>query len=1144
MNAIVDALSGPTWQHLALALLHTLWQGLAAAALLWLLLRRIGGDRPNARYWAAFSILAGLLLCGLTTWAVLDYQRLKAPGAVSDRAAVSTSSTAPTADTLASPSTADRSSRFGQSDTDVAPARPNWSVVLLAAWFLGVALMAARMAWMVGRSQRLMHGPEINDGGMLAIVERLCRSFGMKRRLRIVEAAEGFGPAVVGVIQPVLAIPLSMLTGLPPEALRAVLAHELAHIRRHDYLLNLVQMAIEAVLFFNPAVWWISRQIRIEREACCDAMAAKMLERPLALAEALSLWAERVHAGSALAVAFAGDGRRGPRLLLDRIRRLLQPGYRPQLPLSPMGLLGFFMATAIALGGLSCGMKAVVDLAAKALTPAERMKQVTQTQRQYAAPEEAAETGSPDGAATLSGTIRTRDGSPPPKKTRVNRRTERRKCITFANGGEQPPDFSVDAGTGTTWLIFEAEGYAPALVGPFRAKAGETISGIKVFLDRGFGAAAHVVDENGKPIEGAEVRGSLMTGENTIGSGFRRLSDSKGIAAMTHLAEGNYRFDIHKAGLQPLEGFVQPVAPRQPITFTLAHAKPLRGVVVSANGQPVAGVEIRQYAKFTVIGNASSSNMSGQNGPIVAVTNAQGRFVLDQLLDGATYALLVSTKNQQHHLVRDVAAGQNDLRIQLGPDLTISGVIRGDLARLTEKGGTPSVRWSQSITFPAHSCSNGDGGTAPVEPVNGGGKFTIRGLLPGEVTITAADRSVLATLGPSAPHQDVTIDLTKPLPEFPKRPVVLRFATPDGAVPPQGTIRIYLVKGGENCVTGEKLVSLKDGAAKFDAYAPGQMMYEPKGMIGYWFDTVYNVRVEPGKGPQEITVPVLPAGAIAGQIGDADGKPASEGVYLSVTGELQLPHTLRSGGFGGDNLSADANGRFFVGPLPLGGKYAVKAQRKHVVQIAAPILLDAAHPTTKLTLRFPPTTAVEGEVLDPDGRPLPGLAVGLSFSSPAAPASGSSWSDDLRTDQKGRFRIADLGVGVGQYALEINPNRNFCPTRVELPLDGKPAAVRLKRGHVLTGRLLDDVTGRPIADAQMVAMPTDHFPPSCMAEGLTDREGKFRFSNLDGRSYQIYGRDGLEVSPANGSIWSPGEKSITVRVKILQWSKLRPQPKE
>lgn len=1139
MNAITDALSGPMWQHLALALLHTLWQGLAAAAFLWLLLRRISGDRPNVRYLAAFSILTGLLLCGLATWAILDYQRPKDRPPASGGAWTSAMTVGHSAaQSIAYPSPQ-------STEVNVAPALANWSAVLLAAWFLGVALMAIRMAWMVAGARRLVRGAEIKDTRATSIIEGLCRSFGLTRRLRIVETTEGFGPAVVGVIQPVLAMPLSMLTGLPPDALRAVLAHELAHIRRHDYLFNLVQMAIEAVLFFNPGVWWISRQIRIEREACCDAMAAKTLERPLALAEALSLWAERIRGRNVPAVAFAGDGRSGPRLLLDRVRRLLQPGYRPQLPLSPMGLLVFFAATAIALGGLSCGTKAVVELAAKALTPAERMKQVTQTQRQYASPSEATEADSPNGVATLSGTICTRDGSPAPKKTRVNRRTERRKCTTFAHGGEQPPDFSVDAGPGMTWLLFESEGYAPAVAGPFRAKAGETISGIKVFLDRGFDVAAHVVDENGKPIEGAEVRGSLMTGDNTIGNGCRRLSDSKGIAAMTHLAKGKYRFDLHKAGFQPLENCVQPIAPQQPITFTLMHAKPLRGVVASADGRPVAGAEIRLFVSFTLSGGGESTHSYGRSGDVLAVTDSQGRFVLNQLTEDASYELLVSTKTGECRLVHDVLSGHGDLRINLGPALTLSGVIRGDLARLTKETGKPLIHWSQSVPFPGHNFNSGDGGTVPVEPVKGGGRFTVRSLLPGEVTITAADRSVCVTVDPAKPHQEVMIDLTTPAPQYPKRPVVLRFATPDGAVPPQGTVQIYLVKDGENCTTGERLIALEKGTARFDAYAPGKVMYYPTGLLGYWFETVYDARIEPGKGPLEITVPVLPAGAIAGQVLGANGKPASEHIAISATGELKIPHGTRSGGFGGDNIQPDANGRFFITPLPLGGKYTVKAQRGHTVQVVSPVLLDAAHPTKKLTLRLPPTTTAEGVVLDSGGKPQSRVALTLEFVSDGDSPSNRhscSWSDGLKTDREGRFRISDLGVSVGRYSLTIEPNRDFCPARAELPLDGKPVVVRLKRGHVLTGQLLDDATGRPIAGAQVVAYPVDHLPPSCAAEGLTDRQGKFRFSNLNDCDYQFRGFNGLDpVQPI--PTWSPGQTSITVRVKIAKWSEFKPQPK-
>ena len=84
-------------------------------------------------------------------------------------------------------------------------------------------------------------------------------------------------PAVVGWLRPVVLIPCSALTGIQPDLLEAVLLHELAHIRRHDYMVNLLQTVVETLGFFHPAVWWVSRQIRLERENCCDDAAVAAL---------------------------------------------------------------------------------------------------------------------------------------------------------------------------------------------------------------------------------------------------------------------------------------------------------------------------------------------------------------------------------------------------------------------------------------------------------------------------------------------------------------------------------------------------------------------------------------------------------------------------------------------------------------------------------------------------------------------------------------------------------------------------------------------------------------------------------------------------------------------------------------------------
>jgi beta-lactamase regulating signal transducer with metallopeptidase domain len=176
----------------------------------------------------------------------------------------------------------------------------------------------------------------------------------LARRVAVLVSESEIVPCVVGAVWPAILLPASLLTGVPAEHLRALLAHELAHIRRHDYLVNLAQMLVEALLFFNPFVWWISRQIRIEREAGCDALAAAATGEGNAYARALVDYAElRLNPVLAQAPAFGEPAR--PSGLLDRIRRLAQPGYRPALRLPWPTLVLFLIISALA---LACMKKA------------------------------------------------------------------------------------------------------------------------------------------------------------------------------------------------------------------------------------------------------------------------------------------------------------------------------------------------------------------------------------------------------------------------------------------------------------------------------------------------------------------------------------------------------------------------------------------------------------------------------------------------------------------------------------------------------------------------------------------------------------------------------------------------------------------
>ena len=111
---------------------------------------------------------------------------------------------------------------------------------------------------------------------------------GVRRAVALLESARVEVPMVVGWLRPAILVPVAALSGLTALELEAILAHELAHIRRHDYLVNLLQCVVEALMFYHPATWWISRVIRREREHCCDDMAVAACRDRLVYARALA----------------------------------------------------------------------------------------------------------------------------------------------------------------------------------------------------------------------------------------------------------------------------------------------------------------------------------------------------------------------------------------------------------------------------------------------------------------------------------------------------------------------------------------------------------------------------------------------------------------------------------------------------------------------------------------------------------------------------------------------------------------------------------------------------------------------------------------------------------------------------------------
>ncbi|MGH9620231.1 MAG: GWxTD domain-containing protein, partial [Bryobacteraceae bacterium] len=168
---------------------------------------------------------------------------------------------------------------------------------------------------------------------------RLSARLHLSRPVLLLESALADAPVVLGHLRPLILVPAGLLAGLPPQQIEAILLHELAHIRRHDYLVNLLQRFAECLLFYHPAAWWISRVIGAERENCCDDLAVSLSGDAHQYASALAALEQNRCSGREPAVAATGGS------LVKRIRRLLKPQARNGA-WAPLGAAMILVATA------------------------------------------------------------------------------------------------------------------------------------------------------------------------------------------------------------------------------------------------------------------------------------------------------------------------------------------------------------------------------------------------------------------------------------------------------------------------------------------------------------------------------------------------------------------------------------------------------------------------------------------------------------------------------------------------------------------------------------------------------------------------------------------------------------------------------
>ena len=341
-------------QVICWVLIHSLWQGavLAVAAGC-----ALAGTRRSAAA-VRYRLLGGLLFLFLAACGLTFLYELYLAGEIGG---TGESGNAAAADVLAAGSGMVR--RFCEANAE-------WIVCV---WFVVAAVKAVRMAGGWGFVHAVSrHGHREAPEQWVQLVERWAGQLAIRRRVRLLESRLVQAPMVVGHLKPVIFIPLGLINHLPPDEIESVLLHELAHIRRHDYLVNLMQQLSECVFFFNPGLLWVSSLLREERENCCDDIAIARTGDRVRLVRALVRIKE--HSMGVAVVAFRPGGRRQ---LLRRVMRIAQQrnqglngGERFFLSASCLVVLILFLSVHRVGGGVIAENQAAAQPQAMDSTPA------------------------------------------------------------------------------------------------------------------------------------------------------------------------------------------------------------------------------------------------------------------------------------------------------------------------------------------------------------------------------------------------------------------------------------------------------------------------------------------------------------------------------------------------------------------------------------------------------------------------------------------------------------------------------------------------------------------------------------------------------------------------------------------------------
>lgn len=713
----------------------------------------------------------------------------------------------------------------------------------------------------------------------------------------------------------------------------------------------------------------------------------------------------------------------------------------------------------------------------------------------------------------IRGTVHTEDGGPIPKDLYLRYHVQ--YALGSSSGGsvEIRPTGSIGTFeeevplgrfTGGLWL----EGYAPCQVGPMDLKADPNLS-LTITLSRGFTGEIRVLDEEQNPVSQAILSGrfDLVPGFSSSSSQRQWESNEEGRIEIAHAAE-----NVPLAGKIQAEGYELAdvklwFRKDTPSTVVLKRSASLTGTVVDAlTGKPISDAELQ-----VVFANTLHRNQPWVDpNPLSCRTDAEGRFVFNELPRGYIYDIQAKAPGYGYQFQADLAPGQSGVVFPMHPQQRIRCTYFGPSERLHQRDGTSYIHYSCSYQS-GGMCSGGMssrefGGSLPVRFIDSVGSFEMEEIWGNCFGFSLKDLHLSVPFDPND-VKPVVLDLSEAdVSGLAANRVELTFDTQGQEPLPLGKITLITIEDRpDELYVKSHTREIVNGTLRTQLPAPSLLLCQSDRTEGYKFSTrdgQFTVPASPQ--PAAFRIDAQPVGMVYGTLKGLDHLADSRSIQMEVcnsNNQMTSQHPSI------DHLKGQASDRsgtvdYTARDIQLGtGHYLFV--RSGTCMVTGPLFdLTPQSPVRRVDLEFPRGTDVKIHFTDEQDRPIAGCFFEFTYEN-----NNSGITFSFGTDSSGDCIIPNVNTDLpGRYLLSVRPERDYQPLTQVIPDPNQPVKVVLHPGAILTGRLLDSRTGKPIPDQQISARSRPESGPLgyLKSETPTDKDGAFRFSNLvPGTTYQL-----------------------------------------